>query len=78
MGVRQVIRFKLKELIAQKEFEDGKRLMVKEIAEATGINRMTLSKILNQKGYNTTTDKLDKLSEFFDCDIGDLIERVKG
>jgi putative transcriptional regulator len=71
-----MIRYKLKELVAQKEFEDGKRLMIKDIAESTGINRMTLSKILNQKGYNTTTDKLDKLSEFFGCQIGDLVERV--
>jgi putative transcriptional regulator len=72
-----MIRYKLKELIAQKEFEDGQRLMVKDIAEETGINRMTLSKILNHKGYNTTTDKLDKLAEYFDCEIGDLVERVK-
>jgi putative transcriptional regulator len=71
-----MIRYKLKELIAQKEFEDGQRLMIKDLAEETGINRMTLSKILNQKGYNTTTDKLDKLSEYFDCDICDLVERV--
>ena len=71
-----MVRYKLKELIAQKEFDSGQRLMIKDIAEATGINRMTLSKILNQKGYNTTTDKLDKLSEFFDCQIGDVVERV--
>ncbi|MGE4499535.1 MAG: helix-turn-helix domain-containing protein [Hydrogenovibrio sp.] len=72
-----MIRYKLKERIADKEFKDGARLMVKDIAEATGINRMTLSKILNQKGYNTTTDKLDKLAEYFDCEIGDLVERVR-
>lgn len=72
-----MIRYKLKERIADKEFKDGQRLMVKDIAEATGINRMTLSKILNQKGYNTTTDKLDKLAEYFDCEICDLVERVK-
>lgn len=72
-----MIRYKLKERIADKEFKDGERLMVKDIAEATGINRMTLSKILNQKGYNTTTDKLDKLAKYFDCDICDLVERVE-
>ena len=72
-----MIRYKLKERIADKEFKDGERLMVKDIAEATGINRMTLSKILNQKGYNTTTDKLDKLAEYFHCDICDLVERVE-
>lgn len=72
-----MIRYKLKELIAQKEFETGERLMIKDIAEATEINRMTLSKILNIKGYNTTTDKLEKIAEYFDCEIGDVVERVK-
>ncbi len=37
---------------------------------------MTLLKILNQKGDNTTTDKLDKQSEFFDCQIGNVVEGV--
>ena len=72
-----MFRYKLKELIAQRELETGERLMVKDIAEVTGINRMTLSKILNVKGYNTTTDKLEKIAEYFDCEIGDVVERVR-
>jgi putative transcriptional regulator len=72
-----MFRYKLKELIAQREFETGERLMVKDIAEVTWINRMTLSKILNVKGYNTTTDKLEKIAEYFDCEIGDVVERVR-
>lgn len=72
-----MFRYKLKELIAQRELETGERLMVKDIAEVTWINRMTLSKILNVKGYNTTTDKLEKIAEYFDCEIGDVVERVR-
>ena len=71
-----MIRFKLKELIARKEFLDGSRVTLKKIAEATGINRMTLTKINTQTGYSTSTDTLNKLCVFFDCEISDLIEYV--
>ena len=71
-----MIRFKLKELISKKEFVDGKRITLKEIAETTGINRMTLTKINTQFGYSTSTDTLDKLCQFFNCEIGDLVEFV--
>jgi 2-keto-4-pentenoate hydratase len=39
--------------------------------------RTTLSKILNQKGYATSTDILDTLCEYFDCRVEDLVERVQ-
>lgn len=54
----------------------GRRITLKEIAEKTGINRMTLTKINTQHGYSTSTDTLDKLCEFFSCEISDLVEYV--
>lgn len=71
-----MIRFKLKELISKKEFIDGKRVTLKQIAEATGINRMTLTKINTQHGYSTSTETLNKLCNFFDCEISDLLEYI--
>jgi putative transcriptional regulator len=71
-----VIRFKLAEQIEKKQFSASRRITVLEVAEATGINRMTLSKILNQRGYSTGTDILDKLCVYFDCKIEDLAEHV--
>lgn len=67
-----MIRFRLKELIADKEFNDGKRITYEDIAKATGIHRTTLSKIANQKGYNTTTDVLDKLCVYFGVELDKL------
>lgn len=67
-----VIRFKLQELMAEKQFREGKKITVKEISEATGINRATLSKMLNTKGHNTVTDNLDALCKFFGCEIQDV------
>jgi DNA-binding Xre family transcriptional regulator len=71
-----MIRFKLAEMIEKKQFAEGRRLTINEIAAATGLNRMTLSKILNQKGYGTGTDTIDKLCAFFECPVQDLIEHL--
>ncbi|NCN44227.1 MAG: transcriptional regulator [Piscirickettsiaceae bacterium CG_4_9_14_3_um_filter_43_564] len=71
-----MIRFKLKELIARKEFLVGKRITIKHIAETTGVNRMTLTKINTQPNYSTSTETLNKLCKFFNCEISDLVEYV--
>lgn len=71
-----MIRFKLAELIEKKQFETGRRITVSEVATATGLNRMTLSKILNQKGYSTATDTVDRLCAYFGCRVEDLMEYV--
>ena len=73
-----MIRFKLAEQIEKKQFRESRRITIQEVAEATGINRMTLSKILNHKGYSTGTDTLDRLCLYFDCRIEDLVEHVSG
>ena len=69
-----MLRFKIKELMAEKEFQEQRRITIGEISESTGIHRMTLSKILNKHGYSCTTDILDKLCGFFNCKIEDLVE----
>jgi putative transcriptional regulator len=71
-----VIRFKLGEQLEKKQFRDSRRITMQDVSDATAINRSTLSKILNQKGYSTGTDVLDRLCNYFDCGIADLVERV--
>jgi putative transcriptional regulator len=71
-----MLKFKFKQLIAEKEFKDGQSVTITDIAKATGINRMTLSKIANRKGYSTVTDNLDKLCAYFGCEVSDLVEYV--
>jgi DNA-binding Xre family transcriptional regulator len=69
-----MIRFKLGEMMEKKQFAEGRRLTVSEVATATGLNRMTLSKLLNHKGYGTGTDTIDRLCAFFECSVEDLME----
>ena len=70
------IKFKLKELIANQEFHERRVVSLKEIAEATGIHRVTLSKLANNKKYNVGIDTLEKLCQYFDCGIADVVEYV--
>lgn len=71
-----MIRFKLGEMMEKKRFADGRRFSITDIATATGLSRVTLSKILNQKGYGTGTDTIDRLCQFFGCRVEDLMEHL--
>ncbi len=72
-----MIRFKLKEQLAEKAFREGRVVTIAEVAEATGINRSTLSKIANEKGYNTGTDNLDRLCRYFRCGLQQIAEYLE-
>ena len=71
-----MLRFKLKELIAEKEFQEGRRVTVLEISEQTGIARNTLSKMLNQPGASVRSEYLDRLCSYFNCRIEQLVEYI--
>lgn len=71
-----MLRFKLKERIADLEFREKRRVQLQDIAAATGLNRMTLSKIANQHGANVQTAVLDKLCTYFGCQIEELVEHL--
>lgn len=71
-----MIRFRIQELLAEKQFKEGRRVTLKELADATGISRVTLSKMVNQRGYGTLTDHLDRLCAYFNCKLSEMAEYV--
>lgn len=71
-----MLRYKLKELIADKEFRERRRVTVQELAQATGITRNTLSKMLNQHGASVRSENFDRLCSYFDCRIEELVGYV--
>lgn len=73
----KMIRFRLKELMADKSFRESRRITFEELANAIGINRTTLSKIANLKGYNTTIDNLGQLCLYVECTVCDIAESVE-
>ncbi len=72
-----MIRYRLRELMADYQFRTGTRLTFDELAKETEIHRTTLSKIANTRSYNTTTDNIDSLCRFFKCQVGDLMQYVE-
>ena len=76
ISIQPMLRFKLKERIADLEFRERRRVTIQEIAEATGLNRMTLSKLANHHGANVHTDVIDRLCSFFGCPVQDVVEHI--
>lgn len=72
-----MIRIKLKQLLDDKAFREGRRITLNEVSEASGIARATLNRIANTPGYNTTTANLDALCRYLECTPGDLLEYVE-
>jgi putative transcriptional regulator len=72
-----LIRFYLKERMADKGFQEKRRITLDEVSRETGISRNTLSRISSSIGYNTTTDILDRLCKYFGCTLADLAVYVE-
>ncbi len=69
-----MIRFRLKELVVEKEFREQRKITLLEIAEKTGVNRSSLSKMQNPANrHSTTTQAIDSLCRYFRCQVGDLM-----
>lgn len=71
-----MIYFQISELIDAKKAQWGRHVTLTEVANRTGISRMTLFRMMKNQGYNTVTDHLDKLCEFFECEIHELVKYV--
>ena len=71
-----MIRYRLAELLSDLNFRTGQRVEWQDVALATGIHRVTLSKMLNKRGYNGTTSNIDLLCRYFQCRTGDVISYV--
>lgn len=69
-----MIYIEIKEMMKAKALAWGRRVTLNELATATGISRMTLSRMINNKGYSTVTSHLDKLCQFFECELHELIK----
>lgn len=71
-----MIRYHLKHLIADMELRVGHRVSLKDLSNETGIHLSTLSRIANQKASNTTIGNIEKICNFFGCQIQELVEFI--
>jgi len=70
-----MIIYKLRELMQKKSLSDNKKINYQTIADATGISRNTLTRMVNGK-VAPTADTLAKLCRYFGCSFDDLMEVV--
>ncbi len=66
-----MIEIKLDDLIWQH------RVTADKIAKDTGLSKNTISKMRNSKNANISISTIDKLCEYFSCDVSDLLVYVK-
>lgn len=71
-----MIRFRLKELMADRQYRERRVITLKEVAQETGVHRMTLSRIANDPDCSASTAVLDRLCNYFGCPIEKLVEHV--
>lgn len=69
-----MIQFRLKQLLADREFREGRKINWQEVSDKTGISRVTLSKIANSMGdVSVRTETLEKICRYFGCELNDLM-----
>ena len=51
------------------------KITQKDIIEATGLGKVTVSRLMSGKYYDFRLSTLDKICKFFDCKITDILEQ---
>lgn len=73
-----MIRFRLRELLAEKERREGRRIPFREVSEATGISAQVLSSLTSpDRDIVTNTAFVDALCRYFQCTLDDLMILVE-
>ena len=63
------IVFKVKELMEKKQLSQNK------VSQDTGITRQTIGRLYNNNCEMVQIKTLEALTEYFDCEVGDLFDR---
>ena len=53
-----------------------KKLKIVDVARETGLNRNTITLLYKETAQRIDLDAIDKLCELFECEVGDLLEKV--
>ncbi|MEQ3697737.1 MAG: helix-turn-helix transcriptional regulator [Pseudomonadales bacterium] len=53
-----------------------RKLNIADVARETGLNRSTVTALYNETALRVELDVIEKLCKLFDCDVGDLLERL--
>lgn len=53
-----------------------RRLKISDVSNDTGINRGTITRLYHETAERVDLDVIDKLCVYFDCEVGELFERI--
>lgn len=56
----------------------AEKLKVSDIERETGLHRHKITALYKETAVKVDLETIDKLCEFFGCEVGDLFERVEG
>ncbi|OFA29692.1 hypothetical protein BAE46_14015 [Glaciecola punicea] len=71
-----MIRILLVQRLDDKSFSEERKITLNEVADVTKIGRATLTRIANRQDYSVGIDVIDKLCDYFECDVSDILVRV--
>ncbi|OGI21771.1 MAG: Cro/Cl family transcriptional regulator [Candidatus Melainabacteria bacterium RIFOXYA12_FULL_32_12] len=52
------------------------KMSIQDVHEKTGLNRNTISNLYHEKAKRIDFVTVDKLCEIFQCQVGDLLEKI--
>jgi DNA-binding Xre family transcriptional regulator len=67
------VRIRLRELVEQRKEKTGEILTQFEIAAQTGVSLSTISRWMRNSVNTADFDTIERLCEFLNCDISDLM-----
>jgi len=69
-----MIKSKLKLLIAQREVATGQKITYESLGAQVGLSKNTLARLAENKTDRVDFLTLDKLCQYFQCNVADLLE----
>ncbi len=71
-----MIRVLLVQQLDNKSFKEKRKITLAEVSKQTGISRATLTRIANTPGYTCTTETINALCKYFECEPGELLQYI--
>jgi len=54
-----------------------RKLKIVDVSRETGLHRNTVTLLYRETASRIDLEAIDKLCQFFDCEVGELLERIE-
>lgn len=68
-----MIRCQLIQLLSQREAQEKRRISYREVANTTGLEPSTISRMARDKVTRFDAETLSALCAYFECELGELL-----